>query len=358
MEDRGHFYDPVGALRDVVVNHLMQVVAAAAMEPPAVRDPRPSRTRMFAVFASMPDADPKHYVRGQYEGYREIDGVADGLHDRDLRGAAPRDRQLALVRGAVLHPHRQASADHPDRAAARVPAAPRGWASCSEDSATRARPARGQARPQHRRQAARRRPARRRRRARADQPGHGVRRGGRRGPTPYEVLLHAAMSGDSARFTRQDSVEETWRIMQPLLDSRRRSTRTRRDRGVRRPPTSSSPARRLARSLGRVMSAASEAAASCADGRRRQADARRRAPERRGALALPADRRLRLPLQLPHGRAGRARRRDRLALRAELRFAEHLRHPARPRGRAFPARAVRDQRPRRRASTSRARTCS
>ena len=37
VEDRGHFYDPVGALRDVVVNHLMQVVAAAAMEPPAQR---------------------------------------------------------------------------------------------------------------------------------------------------------------------------------------------------------------------------------------------------------------------------------------------------------------------------------
>ena len=37
VEDRGHFYDPVGALRDVVVNHLMQVVAAAAMEPPAGR---------------------------------------------------------------------------------------------------------------------------------------------------------------------------------------------------------------------------------------------------------------------------------------------------------------------------------
>ena len=38
VEDRGHFYDPVGALRDVVVNHLMQVVAAATMEPPSDRD--------------------------------------------------------------------------------------------------------------------------------------------------------------------------------------------------------------------------------------------------------------------------------------------------------------------------------
>ena len=39
VEDRGHFYDPVGALRDVVVNHLMQVVAATAMEAPAGNDP-------------------------------------------------------------------------------------------------------------------------------------------------------------------------------------------------------------------------------------------------------------------------------------------------------------------------------
>jgi glucose-6-phosphate 1-dehydrogenase len=42
---------------------------------------------------------------------------------------------------------------------------------------------------------------------------------GGEGATPYEVLLHAAMVGDSARFTRQDGVEETWRIMQPLLDA-------------------------------------------------------------------------------------------------------------------------------------------
>ena len=42
---------------------------------------------------------------------------------------------------------------------------------------------------------------------------------GGEGPTPYEVLLHAAMVGNSTRFTRQDAVEETWRIMQPLLDS-------------------------------------------------------------------------------------------------------------------------------------------
>ena len=42
---------------------------------------------------------------------------------------------------------------------------------------------------------------------------------GGEGPTPYEVLLHAAMVGQTGRFNKQDVVEENWRIMQPLLDS-------------------------------------------------------------------------------------------------------------------------------------------
>jgi glucose-6-phosphate 1-dehydrogenase len=42
---------------------------------------------------------------------------------------------------------------------------------------------------------------------------------GGEGPTPYEVLLHAAMNGVDIRFSRQDAVEETWRVMQPLLDA-------------------------------------------------------------------------------------------------------------------------------------------
>jgi glucose-6-phosphate 1-dehydrogenase len=42
---------------------------------------------------------------------------------------------------------------------------------------------------------------------------------GGEGATPYEVLLHAAMEGRSIRFTRQDAIEECWRVMQPLLDA-------------------------------------------------------------------------------------------------------------------------------------------
>ncbi len=78
VADRGSFYDPVGALQDVVVNHLMQVVAATAMEPPASRDQRTVKDAMFAVFSAMPPGDPAHYVRGQYEGYKQVKGVARG----------------------------------------------------------------------------------------------------------------------------------------------------------------------------------------------------------------------------------------------------------------------------------------
>ena len=68
VQDRGHFYDPVGALRDVVVNHLLQIVATAAMDPPAAADPDSQKDAKQAVFAAMADAKPEHYVRGQYDG--------------------------------------------------------------------------------------------------------------------------------------------------------------------------------------------------------------------------------------------------------------------------------------------------
>ena len=72
-------------------------------------------------------------------------------------------------------------------------------------------------------------------------------------------------------------------------------------------------------------------------------------PERGDAVAVPADRRVRVPLGLPHRCADRARRRRRLAVRAAVRRAEHLRQPARSRGGHVPLRAVRHQRARRRA---------
>ena len=120
VDDRGHFYDPVGALRDVVVNHLMQVVAAAAMEAPSGGDPTTLKDAQTAVFRAMVEADPDQYVRGQYDGYQSIDGVAADSTTETFCRAATRDRELALVGRAVLHPHGEASPGDPDRAAARL----------------------------------------------------------------------------------------------------------------------------------------------------------------------------------------------------------------------------------------------
>ncbi len=78
IADRGHFYDPVGALRDVVVNHLMQVVGATAMEPPAGGDPETLKDGMVALFRAVAEASPAHYARGQHDGYLKVDGVAEG----------------------------------------------------------------------------------------------------------------------------------------------------------------------------------------------------------------------------------------------------------------------------------------
>ena len=79
VDGRGHFYDPVGALRDVVVNHLMQVVAAAAMEPPAGGDAETAQGRDGrASSARCRTPTRPSYVRGQYDGYRDIEGVAAG----------------------------------------------------------------------------------------------------------------------------------------------------------------------------------------------------------------------------------------------------------------------------------------
>src|ERR1700752_3464217 len=76
VDDRGHFYDPGGALRDVVVNHLLQVLGLVAMEPPAGRDLRTLKDSIAAVLRAVAAADPAHYVRGPHDGYRSIDGVA------------------------------------------------------------------------------------------------------------------------------------------------------------------------------------------------------------------------------------------------------------------------------------------
>ena len=165
-----------------------------AMEPPAGGDPKTLKDAKVALFRAISPADPAHYVRGQYDGYLAIDGVAAGLDDRDVHRAAARDRELALVGRALLHPRRQAAPGHPDRGPARLQASTAARLRGVRPSA-RAEPARDQARSVDRRpDRPRCAPGRRGQRG-ADPVRRGVRREGGEGATPYEVLLHAAMVG-------------------------------------------------------------------------------------------------------------------------------------------------------------------
>src|SRR4051794_172662 len=73
---RGAFYEATGAYRDMVVTHLLQVLAVVAMEPPPSLEPRPLVDEKLKVFRSLLPLDPDDVVRGQYEGYRDESGVA------------------------------------------------------------------------------------------------------------------------------------------------------------------------------------------------------------------------------------------------------------------------------------------
>jgi glucose-6-phosphate 1-dehydrogenase len=218
VEDRGHFYDPVGALRDVVVNHLMQVVAAAAVEPPPGRDAATIKDAVHTLFSAIPDADPAHYVRGQHDGYRGIAGVAPDsttetyaalrleidnwrwsdvpfyIRTGKLLPATQTELRLVFRKPPRLGFHEALRRPEPSQLVVKL------------DPSTGVRML---IEAQH-----------------ADTPQpeqitldmEFAQEGGE-GATPYEVLLQAAMNGDSTRFARQDSVEETWRVMQPLIEA-------------------------------------------------------------------------------------------------------------------------------------------
>ena len=76
VEGRGSFYEEVGAVRDVVQNHLLQVMALLAMDAPVGRDPDAMRAEKLRLFRAMRPLDPKQIVRGQFRGYRDEPGVA------------------------------------------------------------------------------------------------------------------------------------------------------------------------------------------------------------------------------------------------------------------------------------------
>ena len=216
VEDRGKFYDGVGALRDVVQNHLLQVLAGVTMEPPVGPSADDLNDKKADVLRAIPALDPNRCVRGQYRGYTDIDGVAKRSATETfvalrveidnwrwagvpifLRAGKALAERVTDVR---LFTHRvPALAFLPDRKRAepnqivlRIDPDPGlrlqltaldgdRWRDIHLDSSF------------------------------MQDLGEPL--------TPYERLLHAALTGDHQLFAREDGIEETWRIVQPLLDN-------------------------------------------------------------------------------------------------------------------------------------------
>jgi len=216
VEGRGSFYDPVGALRDVVQNHLLQVLSLVAMEPPVGADADDLRDKKADVFRAMPDADPSRYVRGQYQGYQDVDGVAKGSTTETyvalklevdswrwagvpffIRAGKALATRVTEVRLAFRRPPRLGFLGgvyhgEPNQLVLRIDPNPGLRIGLTSRGS-------GQ---------------------RAWQPVHlDMLFAQELGPflEPYERLLRDAMAGDDHLFTREDGVEETWRVIQPLL---------------------------------------------------------------------------------------------------------------------------------------------
>jgi glucose-6-phosphate 1-dehydrogenase len=218
VDDRGRFYDAVGALRDVVQNHLLQVLALVAMEPPSAGpdDPDSIRDRKVDLFRAMPRAVPDGLVRGQYDGYRDVDGVtADSTTETFvalklevdnwrwsgvpffIRAGKAMPVTSTEVRIVFQRPPRLGIGGRmvpdPDELVLRIKPEP-GAELCL---------------------LAKKGGAEELQRVHldllfGDQVGDQ--------PEPYERLLRDAMRGDPRLFPGEDAIEETWRIVQPLLD--------------------------------------------------------------------------------------------------------------------------------------------
>jgi glucose-6-phosphate 1-dehydrogenase len=217
VADRGSFYDPVGALRDVVQNHLLQVLGLIASEPPSVADADGIRDKRVEVFRAMPPADPQDYVRGQYDGYRSVLGVNPGSQTETfaalrleidnwrwsgvpffIRAGKELAERVTEVRiifkpppRLVFSPH----TPHPDEFIIRIDPTP------GADLVVQVK---------------------------APGPEPTLRTidlslifSGELGdpPEPYERLFGDVLQGEARLFVREDSEEETWRIVQPLLDA-------------------------------------------------------------------------------------------------------------------------------------------
>jgi len=216
VDDRGRFYDAVGAMRDVIQNHALQVLALVGMGPPTGNHHDSIRDKKLEFFKAMRAADPKRYVRGQYEGFLDVKDVAP---DSTTETFAAVELEVDNWRWSGVPFFIRAGKCMP--------------AKSSEVTVVFKRPPQlgiGHGRtPQPNQMTIRIEP----------EPGSRMRLYAKKAgeeafepadlevlfekepgeePEPYERLLGDAIDGVHTLFTRQDAIEETWRVVQPLLD--------------------------------------------------------------------------------------------------------------------------------------------
>jgi len=218
VDERGGFYDRVGALRDVVQNHLLQVLALVATEPPSGGDDAIARRRLD-VFRAIPAADPDLAIRGQYRGYREVTGVARNSETETYVALSLEIENWRWAGVPVLVRAGKCLPVTGTEVVVRLERVPQlRWGRRrlhtpgTDDIVLRVGRNPGVTIG-----------------IRAKTPGMEVSQPVSldldfeeelgEPPEPYERLLYDAIRGDTTLFPHWDVIEETWRIVQPLLDS-------------------------------------------------------------------------------------------------------------------------------------------
>jgi glucose-6-phosphate 1-dehydrogenase len=215
VEGRGRFYEEAGAIRDVVQNHLLQVVAFLAMEPPVNGTGEALRDEKVKVLKAIRPLDAAHLVRGQYRGYRQEDGVAPASNVETyaaLRLAIDSWRWSGVPFYLRTGKHLPVTATEVVVDMKAPPA--RVFEDCASDPPNHLRFRLG---PDVAIALG----------ARAKRPGTSM--AGRpvelfvsqqegEEMEAYERLIGDALKGDSALFARQDEVEAAWAIVDPILN--------------------------------------------------------------------------------------------------------------------------------------------
>jgi glucose-6-phosphate 1-dehydrogenase len=216
VEGRGSFYDGVGAIRDVIQNHMLQVAALLAMEPPTGDGYDEVRAAKAQLLRAARPLDPAQVVRGQYHGYRDEPGVAA---DSAVETFAALRLEFDTWRWAGVPFLLRAGKKLPTTAAEVVVDFREPPLDIFRESVAGSRNSvRFRLSPEIVIAL----------QARAKAPGEAMRgeqieltvrhHPAEELPAPYERLLGDALEGDPSLFARQDTVEAAWRIVEPVLD--------------------------------------------------------------------------------------------------------------------------------------------